>query len=367
MTKIPEIHCASPAVRPSSRRPAVVGARASEFAPPRAIRTNPRFRDAGIGVLILLTALPAAAQVVPPKITIAVVPFTNAKPDAATDWLGHAAAETLALKLETHPAISCVERRAVLKKDGVKVDLLDNRGIANLGKTLGADRVVVGKYEVSGEEVKFDLRVVDSRAPEAVGTPNRSARLTAVVDTIAGLAGDVLASFDKQARMVDLKPEVYDTPAGERLTVSDAERQQMLVFARPTYEAFEQFGRGLADGDTFKQIKFFSEALKKDSTFYIARVYRGMTHLEEKHPQMALDDYDGAIKAGKSWPEPHFRKGQIYESMGRMRLAAIAYNNFLEQSRGQRSKRIDEVKGKLKKWQETGVDKKEQAEPAKKP
>lgn len=310
-------------------------------------------------VLFALTACSASAQIVPPKISIAVVPFTNAKPDAATDWLGHAASETLALKLETHPAIACVERAAVLKQAGGKLDVQDDRAVANLGKALAADRVVVARYEVTGEDVKFDLRVVDSRAPGVVGSSNRTVKLKGVVDAIAELASDVLASFNKQARMNDLTPEVYDAPPEQRLPVSDAEKKQVLTFARPNYEAFEQFGRGLADPDPFKQIKCFTEALKKDGSFAPPRLYRGFTHLAEKHPEMALDDFDGVIKSSKSWPEPYFRKGQVYESLGRMRLAANAYNSFLDQSKGQRSKRIDDVKSKLKKWQETGVDKKD--------
>lgn len=325
-----------------------------------------RIRLIAVGFAFVGT-LAAAAQTVPQKISLAIVPFTNAKPDPATDWLGHAAAETLALKLETLPAVSCVERAAVLKKSGTKLVLGDNRAVALLGKALLADRVVVATYEVLGEELKIDLRVIDSRAAEAVGAASRSGKLKDAVDTVAELAHDVVASFNKQARLVDLKPEVYDAPAGERLTVNDAERKQILVFARPTYEAFEQFGRGLADSDPHIQIKHFTEALKKDPTFVVPRLYRGFTHSAEKHPEMALDDFDGAIKADKSWSEPHYRKGQVYESMGRMRLAAIAYGKYVEQSKGQRSKRLDEVKTKLKKWQETGVDKQDQAETPKKP
>jgi TolB-like protein len=315
----------------------------------------------------LLGSLVAVAQTPPQRFSLAIVPFTNTKPDAATDWIGHAAAETLALKLETLPAISCVERAMVQKKVGKKLEIGDKRAVASLGKALSADRVVVASYEVSGEDLKIDLRVIDSRAAECVASASRSVRLKDVVDTVSALAGDVVASFDKQAKLVDLKPEVYDAPAAERLAASDAERKKMLVFARPTYEAFEQFGKGLSDPDPFKQIKYFTEALKKDSTFFIPRLYRGFTHLDEKHAEMALDDFDGAIKADKTWPEPHYRKGQIYESLGRTRLASIAYNNYIERSKGQRSKRLDDVRAKLKKWQETGQDKKDDAGPPKKP
>lgn len=358
MKQFAGIHAADAAIRTPS-------ASAWGIARSSAIRTN--IRALALGALILLGTLAAAGQTPPQRLSLAIVPFTNAKPDAATDWLGHAAAETLALKLETLPAISCVERALLQKKVGKKLEIGDNKAVASLGKSLSADRVVVASYEVAGEELKIDLRVIDSRAPEAVATVSHSGKLKDVVDTVAELASAVVASFDKQARLIDLKPEVYDAPAAERLTVSDAERKQMLVFARPTYEAFEQFGKGLSDPDPFKQIKFFTEALKKDSTFFIPRLYRGFTHLDEKHSEMALDDFDGAIKADKNWPEPHYRKGQVYESLGRMRLASIAYTNYVEQSKNQRSRRQDEVKAKLKKWHEAGLDKKDDAGPAKKP
>lgn len=306
--------------------------------------------------LTFVAAWAEAQDVSARRVTIAVPPFKNAGDEKSTDWLGPAVAELLTLKLESHPAIACLDRATIAKALGDKPDLSDPKSAARRLKSQSADRVVVGNYAQDKENTKFEVRIADVRTGESITTLTHECKNKGVVDAVTVLAEGVVRSFDRQARMVDIQAQIVDAPPAERIALGDSEKKKLLVTARPALEAFEQWGRGLADTDPVKQIRFFGEALKKDRTFFEPFVYRALAHLSQDHAEYALEDLEKAIKAAGSWPEPYYRRGEIYEKLSRNRLAAIAYARYVELSRGQPSRRLDEIKSRLKKWKDTGED-----------
>lgn len=306
--------------------------------------------------LTFVAAWAEAQDVSTRRVTIAVPPFKNAGDEKSADWLGHAVAELLTLKLESQPAIACLDRATIAKALGDKPDLSDAKFAARRLKSQSADRVVVGHYSQGKEITKIEARIADVRTGETISTLTHECQNKDAVDAVAVLAEGVVQSFDKHARMVDIQAQIVEAPPTERIALGDSEKKKLLVTARPAFEAFEQWGRGLVDTDPVKQIRFFGEALKKDRTFFEPYVYRALAHLSQEHAEYALEDLEKAIKASVSWPEPYYRRGEIYEKLSRKRLAAIAYAKFVELSRGQPSRRLDEIKSRLKKWKDTGED-----------
>ncbi len=307
-------------------------------------------------LLAFAPQLAAAQNVAARRVTIGVLPFKSTSDDKSVEWLGHALAELLALKLESHPAIACLDRATIAKALGNKPDLSDAKTAARRLKSQSADRVVWGNYAQDKENTKIEARVVDVRSGETVLTLAHECKNKDAVDAAAMLAEGVVRSFDKQARMHDIQAQIVDAPAAERMSLGDNEKKKLLVTARPAFEAFEQWGKGLADADVYKQIQFYGEALKKDRTFFEPYVYRALAHLSQDHAEYALEDLERAIKSAGSWPEPYYRRGEIYEKLARNRLAAIAYAKFVELSQGQPSRRLDEIKSRLKKWKDSGED-----------
>lgn len=305
---------------------------------------------------MLLVAMAEAQDVSARRVTLAVLPFKNAGEDKSLDWFGHGAAELLSLKLESHPALSCLDRATLAKALGGKPDLSDGKSAARRLKSQYADRVVLGSFTQDKESTKLEAKVIDVRSSETVSTLTHECKNKDSVDAIAVLAEGVVESFDKQARMVDIRAQIVDAPAAERVVLGESEKKKLLVTARPTIEAFEQWGKGLADPDVYKQIQYYGEAVKKDRTFFEPFVYRALAHLAQDHAEYALEDLEKAIKAAGSWPEPYFRRGEIYEKLGRQRLASIAYAKFVELSHGQPSRRLDDAKSRLKKWKDSGED-----------
>ncbi|MBI5865756.1 MAG: hypothetical protein HZB38_14855 [Planctomycetes bacterium] len=308
--------------------------------------------------LMLLAPATASAQ----NTTLAIVPFSAPKADKELNGLGHGAAELLKLKLMPLPTVDCLDRETVTKATaGASLD--DPAEIARRGKTLNADRIIAGSYVIEGDDVSLTVLVLDCRTGAELAKIEKKAARKRIVDTMAEVAADVVASYAKQAQPVDLRTEVIDAPNANRIILSEKERKALLVDARPTAEAFEEFGKGLADPDPYRQIRYFNEALKKDKTFYQAYLYRGLSHLAQQHAEMGLDDFDNAIKAAKSWPEPYRQKGRVYEQLGRLGLASSAYQKYVDLAAAQHPYDLKEIKKKLQTWKDTGADQQDAPKP----
>jgi len=96
---------------------------------------------------------------------LAVLTLKSLKPDEKTDWIGTAAAESIVSKLSSTPGLFLAERDQVMSalRDQKlrEPDVAATQPAAQVGKALDVERVVVGSYVVDGDDVLFNLRIVD--------------------------------------------------------------------------------------------------------------------------------------------------------------------------------------------------------------
>ncbi len=124
------------------------------------------FRALLLGCLLLLlpcvsfAADPPAPDPSPVSHTIAVADFSGADPD-----MGRFIAETLLTDLAESRSLHFAERSEIRRAlDELKLQstgLIDSQQIAQLGKLVSADRLIVGSYFEAGDQVIINARLLD--------------------------------------------------------------------------------------------------------------------------------------------------------------------------------------------------------------
>jgi TolB-like protein len=96
---------------------------------------------------------------------LAVLTLKSLKPDEKTDWIGTAAAESLETRLSSTPGLFLAERERVMEvlhdQTLRETHVAATQPAAQIGKALDVERVLVGSYVVDGDDVLFNLRIVD--------------------------------------------------------------------------------------------------------------------------------------------------------------------------------------------------------------
>ncbi len=208
-----------------------------------------------LSVVILLshsTVLPAAEKSA--RKVIAVTSFTNINKDPNNDWLSVGIGETLTVKLSQVPSLSLVERMRL--NDALKELKLQESGLVEpssatkLGKLLGAQMVVMGSFQKSGEQIRLTARFV---TPET-GEISNATQADGKID-------DIFSVQDKLAE------KLLDT-LGVTITAEVREK----VTEKPTSDigAYESYSKGVSamdKGDMDAASKELKEASKKDPGF----------------------------------------------------------------------------------------------------
>jgi TolB-like protein len=96
---------------------------------------------------------------------LAVLTLKSLKPDQQNDWIGTAAADSLANKLSTTPGLVLADREqvagAVRDQKLPDAQAAEPESAAKIGKALDVEQVVAGSYVVDGDKVLFNLRIVN--------------------------------------------------------------------------------------------------------------------------------------------------------------------------------------------------------------
>lgn len=313
-----------------------------------------------LGGATAATAQEAAARTV----TIGVLPFKALNPNADTDWIGPASAETLTSKLGVVQELVVVERAQMVEllgeQDFQKLDVTDPATARQTGRVIGAERLVVGSFTCAGEDVQFNARVIDVATSEILQTANVTAKLKHIFDGINELADAVIESFQKKVVIVDARPTVVEAPPAERIVVTEERRTEVHREAQTTPEAYQAYGRGLVAPSYEEQLSFFNLAIKSDSSFFYANLAMGDTYSRQGQFELAIGEYDRVIAKNPRCAHAFYGKGKAYEGLKRPKLAAAAYRTFVKLAPSKTSKVVDKIKKKLR---DSGEDRDEDDRP----
>lgn len=214
---------------------------------------------------VMAQGTPAAAAPTAAPQRQLVIPFENAKREGRLDWLSEASAvvltdDLLALRI---PAITRDDRLRAFERLRVPpVATLSHATVIRLGEVVGAAQVVLGTYEVQGDQLTVRARTIRIDA----------GRLSAEI-VERGPLPELFAVYGRVARRI--APDSPVTP-------------EAMEQNHPPLAAFEQFIKGVLAEAPATRISFLNQALRLAPTFQRARIALWSAYTDESDTLKAL-------------------------------------------------------------------------------
>lgn len=255
-------------------------------------------------VLMTMPAL-GLAQAPPRRL---IMPFENATREPGVQWLAEGSAAILADDLLALgvPAITRTDRLRAFDRLHVPAAAdLSYATVIRVGRILGAGQVIVGAFEVSGEQITVRARAIELGAGRM---------LPEIVES--GPLRDIFAVYGRVARQ--LAP---DAPA------PIAEMEQ----GHPPIAAFEQYSKGLIAQAPAAKIAFLTQAIRLAPGFQRPRLELWEVHTDQ-------GDHTRALAAVAEVPPTHalarqakFLAGLSQLHLGRLQDAFATFSALQQQ------------------------------------
>ena len=210
---------------------------------------------------------------------IAVMPFTNVSGQKDYDWLSVGIGEVLTTKLGSLPYFKLVERiklsDALKEIELAQTGLITEENAPKAGKMMGAEELVIGSFQIAGQNIRIDARFVDVE--------------TGKVHVFAGSSGEVDKLFEAEDRIT------ASILASLNCSLTDEEKK--LVMAKPTtsMEAFKLYSQAAdiytPQGKTLnddQRIAYLEQSTQMDPNFAMAYSSLGNIYAVQRQ------DYDRA-------------------------------------------------------------------------
>ncbi len=223
---------------------------------------------AGLGVSVLLAVAlalgsnrlrtppsvsPAASPTVGPR-SIAVLPFQNTNRDSASDYFGDGMAEELISALGRLPGLRVASRTSTFAMKG------RNASLSEVGRRLGVRSVLESSVRRQGDTIRIVARLVDVARDSVLWSGEYNSQLRNVLfiqDSLARSIAGALSGALSEARVTALpRPRSGDPDAYE------------------DYLRGRRFLRQRKPGSMTSAIRYFKEAIRRDSSFALA--YAGL-------------------------------------------------------------------------------------------
>lgn len=205
-------------------------------------------------MLLFLSGCAAQSQVgVRPSegdqpVVLAVAPFTNLAGNKNHDWIGVGMAESLSTKLGNLPSFQLVERvrlsDAISEMKLGQSGLVDESSATRLGKLISAEQILTGSYQVSGNDIRVDVRIMETETGKVYKTASANGSMDNIFDVQIRLANSLLTALglplaaEEKAFIASpptVSPEAYrlysqaaDTYTPEGRALTDEERIDYL-------------------------------------------------------------------------------------------------------------------------------------------
>jgi TolB-like protein len=186
--------------------------------------------------------------------SIAVLPFTNQRGDANTDYLSDGITESLIANLAHVPQLKVRSRDAAFRYKGKDLD------VRTIGNNLGVSVVVSGRVMVQGGTIEISTELTDVRDNTEIWGHRYAGKSSNLISLQQQIAGDIAGRLRSQ--------------------LSSSERQQVVRQGTQNAEAYELYlkGRYAWNNRTYseleKAISYFNQAIAKDPGYALA--YSGL-------------------------------------------------------------------------------------------
>jgi tetratricopeptide (TPR) repeat protein len=257
---------------------------------------------------LMLLASTEVAQVRRATATLLVMPFENRSKAAGSEWFSEACSEVLAQRMES-PGLYVIGRnQRVYSFDhvGVPVDVRPSRAtIFRVAEQMGADFVVLGSYEVSGEVVQVSAQLLEVKNLKLRPEVKRTGRLADFVALQSSLAWTLLQEMPNP-------PEV-------------SEQQFIRASAPIRLDAFEDYVRGVVSSSRPQKIRYLKEALRLNPGYTAAAFQLGKAYYDGHEHEQAVTWLSKVPKEDGSAGEATFLIGMAEYNRGSLDRAGAAF------------------------------------------
>ena len=269
---------------------------------------------------------------------LAILPFRNLKPDAATDFLGYSLADAVITKMGY---ISSVMVRPSSSVDQYRNQTIDARRV---GIDLNVDTVLTGSFIKDGDDLRINTQLIDVNQMRMIWQDTidtKYARLLTVEDRVAqqiinGLelslssteAGNLKldnpanrAAYEDYLRGVDLYALSDFSSAVEMLERATSEAPSYALAwahlgrAYTTAASLQFGGRAMYD----KAQAAYKKALALNPALISARIYMSNLLTDTGHVEDAVPLIRGALENNRNSAEAHWELGYAYRFGGLLR------------------------------------------------
>jgi TolB-like protein len=242
--------------------------------------------------------------------TIAVMPFTNLSGQKEYDWLSIGIGEVLTTKLGSLSCFRMVERikisEALKEIELGQTGLIDEATAPKVGKMIGAEKLVIGSFQISEQNIRIDARLLDVE--------------TGRVRVFAGANGELEKIFEVQDRI--------STSFLAALNIPLSDEEKTLMAAKPTtsMEAFKFYsqaediytpeGRALDDD---QRIALLNQSTQIDPGFTMAYLGLGYIYAVNKQDyRQAAVNYNTVVTLQPHNPAPRIWLTRVYLNEGNL-------------------------------------------------
>lgn len=228
-------------------------------------------RKVGV-LLIVLIGFSLSVTYPEEKMRLAILPFSNVSESTDFGWLSTGIPESLTFSLSSIHNISLVERiqlESILKEQEFSLsDLADESAAVSVGNLSGADTLLVGSFQITGNRVLIALRFMDVSSGEV---------LTDKTLRIEGKLEEIFTLYKKLSYGIIEKFQVQITPA----EIVRLEDQSEITESLKAYEYFtlgkNQYYKESEEGYE-EAVGYFQKAIVEDGEFGLVYAYLSLSY-----------------------------------------------------------------------------------------
>jgi tetratricopeptide (TPR) repeat protein len=259
------------------------------------------------------------------SVTVAVLPFENLNRDSTYGVLSRGMCESLIEGLSSVKSLTLVERAQVektLREQALGLTgAMDEKTAPKTGQLLGAKYVVMGSYQVLGNQVKISARFVNVETGEI--DPNKTVSVT-------GKYPDEV--FDLQSQIASRLVTSFNVAA----TKAETDKMAAVLKSPGNFTAYELFMKGrnaclLETNIGYQEaIPYFRKAIELDPKY--AKAYNGLGYAldgQGKYGEAVAADRK-AIELNPANAEAYNNLGNALKNQGNAGEAVAAYRKAIE-------------------------------------
>ncbi|MDI6744773.1 MAG: FlgO family outer membrane protein [Thermodesulfovibrionales bacterium] len=278
-------------------------------------------------IVIVLVLLLSFAEASAQEKRIAVLPFKNLMQKQDLNWLSEAIPETITAKLGSIRGVSLIERaqldKAFQEMGLQKAGVVDESTAVKAGKIAGVDIVVIGAFQVVGDEVRITARFVEVQTGKVLSTADERKSFREMYALQDAVAFSLAESLQKALKIVATGAES-----------EDVKKEKPTVASLPPGKASDYYSKGYDykwnKKDPDKAIEYYQKAVSIDPKTENALFELGYAYNEKGEYQKAIGYYSKVVALNPMAKDAFNNIGLAYSRLNDHQNAEKWYKKSLD-------------------------------------